>query len=170
MRTVIFLDIDGVLNCDETQEKCGGFRGIEDGKVSLLKEIVDLVNGEIILSSTWRYGFSKNSPDWARGLSEYLKGKLEKQGLKISGMTPDINCTQRGKEIKLWLDTNGKADKVIILDDEEFDWEGLEDKWICTTDTHTMYPGLSRKHVEYIRENVGQFDYSPGEGPKISTL
>lgn len=45
---IIFLDIDGVLNYENSKSK------VEEEKVKLLKEIVDKTGAEIVLSSDWR--------------------------------------------------------------------------------------------------------------------
>ena len=52
---VIFLDIDGVLNCSTTKDLCEFYTGIEDKKVAILKQIVDATDAKIVLISTWRY-------------------------------------------------------------------------------------------------------------------
>ena len=39
----IFLDVDGVLNCQDTEETCGDYIGIEDTKVILLMRLVQLL-------------------------------------------------------------------------------------------------------------------------------
>lgn len=46
---IIFLDIDGVLNYENSKSK------VEEEKVKLLKEIVGRTDAEIVLSSDWRY-------------------------------------------------------------------------------------------------------------------
>ena len=57
---VVFLDVDGVLNCKNTKEVIWrdngkqGFHGVEDGKTELLAEIVKTTDAVIVLSSTWR--------------------------------------------------------------------------------------------------------------------
>lgn len=57
---VIFLDVDGVLNCHSTKDKCDGYIGIDDKKVSLLKEIVDTTGAIIILVSSWKEWWTNN--------------------------------------------------------------------------------------------------------------
>ena len=59
---VIFLDVDGVLNSDEflkrhTQEI------ISIDYVKILKEIVDRTNAALVLSSSWKCGWSKEEVD-----------------------------------------------------------------------------------------------------------
>ena len=56
---VIFLDVDGVLNCQKTEAKCRGFIGVDSKKVKLLKKIVDATDAKIVLSSSWKIGWWK---------------------------------------------------------------------------------------------------------------
>ena len=61
---VVFLDIDGVLNDDNTTEKTPqGFIGIDDEKVIFLKKICDKLKATIVLSSDWRDCVYNNDSD-----------------------------------------------------------------------------------------------------------
>lgn len=50
---VLFLDIDGVLNCHDARPN--GYCGIHPGKVRLLDQIVERTGCRIVLASAWRY-------------------------------------------------------------------------------------------------------------------
>ena len=55
---VIFLDIDGVLNTNSDRE-------ISNDKLKLLSELVSKTGADVVLSSSWRYGWNqpeKNQP------------------------------------------------------------------------------------------------------------
>ena len=54
MSKYIFLDIDGVLNCNNTTDDCFGMTGIEDRLVEKLSTIVNATGAGIVLTSTWR--------------------------------------------------------------------------------------------------------------------
>ena len=62
---IIFLDVDGVLNCATTKERVRDLLFVEDRKVQLLKELVDETGATIILSSTWRLALKiqKSTPN-----------------------------------------------------------------------------------------------------------
>ena len=60
---IIFLDIDGVLNCQKSQSKCGGLIGIDDKKVKVLRKIVESTNAKIVLCSSWKSGWEYNKDD-----------------------------------------------------------------------------------------------------------
>lgn len=149
MNTIIFLDVDGVLNTDYTTEECCGFIGIEDNKVSLLAKLVDNFNAKVVLSSTWR-------EEWDSKIGEYLREKLDKYGITISAMTPMIHHRKRCIEIEEWLESNN-VDRIIILDDEDFSWSNykLEKYWVETS----PYKGLTMDIVDDIINNKERFNY-----------
>ena len=124
--SVLFLDVDGVLN------KCGF------STVSLMPEllerlvrIVEATDCRIVVSSTWRC-FPK--------AMEELTRTLDDLGLVIHGVTPDL-CRQteggiylakeRGHEIQAWMDANGTPQRFVILDDNS-DMAHLKDRLVQT--------------------------------------
>lgn len=106
---VIFLDIDGVLNSLTYFEENNILDGIDKEKVKLLQDIIRKTQVEIVLSSSWRIGYNKDD-------TSHPCYKLKEYGLNIMDFTPVLR-TNRGSEIKAWLNKN-KVDKFIILDDE----------------------------------------------------
>ena len=119
MNNLLFLDIDGVLNCPTTKDKIKGFRGIEDKKVELLKTLVDKYDFKIILSSTWRMSWEKEDKSKQDAFSNYLDKKLLKYGLTIYDKTIDIRWNKRGSEIFDYL-KDKDVDFWVVLDDEIF--------------------------------------------------
>lgn len=150
MNTVIFLDVDGVLNTRNTIDRCCGYTGIEDSKVALLAELVSNLEAEIVLTSTWR-------EEWDDEMGQYLRTKLDNYGLVISAMTPMISHRKRCLEVKEWLKTH-KIDKMIILDDMDFGWSdhGLEKYWV---ETDWYNNGLTADIVDGIIDNKENFNY-----------
>ena len=122
---VIFLDIDGILNNDFTRETCEGFTFVEDGKVLLLKELIDQTGAKVVLSSTWRRGWEckervkePTPSDWIDiRLFDALDEKLREHGVELLSYTEDFG--QRGEEIDLWLRqwTGEPIESFVILDD-----------------------------------------------------
>jgi len=136
---VIFLDIDGVLNNQETL-----LRNDELDNILLLrlKTLVDKTGAKIVLSSSWRTCFNP---------LRILMDRFNEIGLFISSLTPngvsvdwiekqgyiptaryfftknniDGNrhyiTTDRGAEIFKWLSTHQDIESYVILDDEAFD-------------------------------------------------
>ncbi len=117
MRKVIFLDVDGVLNSEETG--FGGFFGMEkvltkdDVKwggelVDRIRRVVEEADASIVISSTWRRHFDiikfremfslYNWPD-----------------VPIIDMTPKLH-QGRGLEVNAWLQKH-PVDRYVIIDD-----------------------------------------------------
>lgn len=149
---VVFLDVDGVLNCYYTHDSCEGYTGIDDAKVALLKQIIDSTGAIIVLVSTWKEYWEDGNPVGVFG--EYLVGKLEAANLTIYDKTEDYigKKTRRGTGIKTWLKEHGLEDcKWVLLDDEVFadyyDVEGLFDH-LVSTEYYAVDGGLQQTHVD----------------------
>ena len=172
---VIFLDVDGVLNCKTTEDRLwrekgkDGIKGIDDEKVEILARIIKETGAVIVVSSTWRLNKVKNVFDefylFYEDLSEeeyaenyrkkrtpyrYLKEKLKKCKLKIYDDTPDSGKMYgRGQEISEWLELHPEVKQFVILDDEEFrDFEtyGLDDRVVYTS----YSKGLTEEKAEEV--------------------
>jgi HAD domain in Swiss Army Knife RNA repair proteins len=105
---VLFLDIDGVLNCDSTKERVdisfGGFLGIDH---RLKKRYLDWLQGKdihVVLSSSWR-------------LDERFTEILKSERIHWESETPNLG--RRGKDINQWIKDHKhpQVSKVAILDD-----------------------------------------------------
>jgi hypothetical protein len=120
---VLFLDVDGVLNCSTTKERCkfpdggGGLLGVEQSKCELVRKIVRETGCHIVLSSTWRKH---------RDMLPYLWSELQLRD-KWVGSTPELppqkidtfyRSTPRGDEIAKWISDNPECDRFVILDDD----------------------------------------------------
>ena len=154
---VIFLDVDGVLNCHSTKDTCCGYRGIEDKKVSYLKEIIDATGAIIVLVSSWKEWWTAN-PKFKSSQDEmatYLDKKLANYGLIIRDKT--LNSYRRGKGILRYIEMqkeNGiEIKKFVVLDDEVFDY--LETKLTKHLIQTSFYQnGLEKKHVRKAIEKL----------------
>jgi len=111
--SVIFLDVDGVLNSMRTPSWMG-----EDWDIPLaryltqLRRIVDETGADIIVSSSWR-----EHPAAMRKLEVALM-VFE---LRIAGQTPICNL-DRPREIQQWLADHPSVKHYVILDDELWMW------------------------------------------------
>ena len=127
---IIFLDIDGVLNCQKTEARCGCFIGIDKSKVKQLRRLFDATNAKIVLSSSWKSGWERVNKELQDREGNYLDRRLRDEGMLILDKTDDIwGSSFRGKSIKHWMSQlpEGKIEQFVILDDEVFDYakEGL---------------------------------------------
>jgi histidinol phosphatase-like enzyme len=104
---IIFLDIDGVLNCElfyreRTKEERlieSPIRNICKDRVQWLNELCKDVGAKVVVSSTWRHSGLK-----------YMQEILAEAGatFEVIDITPDLRFkgSVRGNEIKLWIDEN----------------------------------------------------------------
>lgn len=111
MRSIIFLDIDGVLfvygTYNFSKAACNNLK-------KLLEKEPEL---KIVVCSSWRH----------LGMDS-VKTTLDFHGIdknRIIGCTGDEG-PPRGKEVKLWMDRNPGVTKYVIIDDDS-QFPGMED-------------------------------------------
>lgn len=128
MTKYIFLDIDGVLNSEHTlNESCENMDQkmasiISDQLVKNLSYLVEKTDAKIILSSSWRVYFNNNIKNPNNIFAMALLASLNKYNLKLHDMTPypkGPHSSERGLEIKTYVEQNNITDYVVI-DDEQF--------------------------------------------------
>lgn len=103
---VIFLDIDGVLNCDRTPNP-RKFPYVVDRKLlARFKRIVKRTGAKVVLSSTWRYD--------PAGLFS-----AKYHGIPFIGVTPDMPHRPRRDEILAWLKKHPKVSRFAVIDDDD---------------------------------------------------
>lgn len=137
----IFLDIDGVLNDEVHIEKCyemnGGYPMSMNhvpfdpkaltNLMNLVKKIREVGAPRIVLSSTWRL----HEIDM-----EIVSARIAEYGLRLFDKTPYIH-SQRGMEIKAFLERMSEEHPVEEYPDEEFKFVILDDDKF---DIETIYP------------------------------
>ena len=116
---IIFLDIDGILNTSSD-------RRINRNMVKRLSRLVKDTNSKVILHSGWRFWFNENMQP-LNGQAKNLQEELWKEGITLSGKTPDlsdenIKKTQtfskvKASEILSWLDRQSDIDSWVVLED-----------------------------------------------------
>lgn len=128
MTKYIFLDIDGVLNSEHTwDEYCENgdqqsASTISDQYLENLQKIVEKTDAKLILSSSWRTYFDDNIDKPINIWAIYLTQALAKHNLKLHDATPFVKgpfSSERGLEIRTYIDKHNIKDYVVI-DDEEF--------------------------------------------------
>lgn len=151
---IVFLDIDGVLNCQTDKDRIHGCLGINDLKVKRLRKIIKETRAKIVLTSTWKSGWEENLDD-CNSYGRYLTEKMALQDLQIFDKTYEQTWGQRGQGILDYLSTSvGKnCTAFIILDDECFDFKdcGLTQHHIKTS-FYGDSGGLQDRHVDYAIE------------------
>lgn len=157
---ILFLDVDGVLNCITTKDRCGIYTGIEDAKVKVLKEIIDETNALIVLSSDWKYGWHKELANkvFQDEHANYLDKKLKNQNLVIIDRTYEYYASERGKGIKEFLylmkRQNKEVEGFVILDDRSFDFEkeGLLEHFVHTSYKTGLNEEIKLKAIKILNE------------------
>ena len=132
-KNVIFLDIDGVLNNEDSQLDHGAY--IIDEYVKNLAEIVNACDAEIVLTSSWRYGLTSwfsggcKYDGWNAKAHKELLQAFSKYNLRVADMTPMLSVSgleARPTEIRVWLAGRASVEHFVILDDDEWKWKWLE--------------------------------------------
>ena len=119
---IIFLDFDGVVETIYWEKDTDGswsFNVHKSGRKELnnkqaigwLNELYKKVPYDVVVSSTWRIGMSKDE------LQELLINSGFNPAIKVLGKTP-VLYLQRGLEIQEWIDTAEFKGKFIIIDDD----------------------------------------------------
>jgi hypothetical protein len=109
---VIFLDIDGVLNCKKTRNP-RKFPYVVDPKlVRRFKRLLDRTGAKVVLSSTWRYD--------PAGLFS-----ARRAGIPFMDVTPDMPKRPRRDEVLTWLKQHPRVKRYAIIDDEDDELDKL---------------------------------------------
>lgn len=131
MKTVIFLDVDGVLNGGSTESD----KDLDPRYIANFKKLVDITKADVVLSSAWLNFFEVDGdhfyPVSRRGY--WLADALAEVGITIKDLLhkPYDFKKSRGDQIAEYLDTHD-YDNFIILDDDSHQHDYLVDNWIET--------------------------------------
>lgn len=129
MEKIIFLDVDGVLNCNGTTRRtASGYMFVGNRQLKNLKHIINVTGAKVVLSSDWRY--DRDDPKWNGDYLE-LRDELLRHGIQFYGFTPELPSAHRGAEIAQWLDEHREVSDFVILDDRT-DIEPNKDHWVQT--------------------------------------
>ena len=128
---ILFLDIDGVLNCmfptpspDHDWVDLDEWRyGFNPQLVARLRYVVAKTNCKIVISSSWRHHTTYSPYQPTRNWRDVLAEKLGKTREElIVGETPYDSTGKRGIEILEWMSANEKViDSWCVVDDETID-------------------------------------------------
>ena len=130
---IVFLDVDGVLNCASTTQRFNGFIGIDPLKVELLNQIVREGGARIVVSSTWRNMYEL--PE----LIEIFRDSGLDRSIEVIGKTGRSFSGHRGQEITMWIYDNGIPRRWLVLDDDSDAGEGwCEPHFVHTSWEHGL--------------------------------
>ena len=151
---IVFLDFDGVLNTEQYQARL-----TVDGKptkdmwgplfdphaVENLRQILDEMDAQIVISSSWRYAHSLGS----------LRMMWEVRGLPgeiCDTLACGATYISRGEEIECWLERNNRPDYVIIDDLDDF-FPAQRDYYVETNPIVGITEADAQKAVEILRKS-----------------
>jgi hypothetical protein len=126
---IIFLDIDGVLNCDHTPNPRKFPYVVDPGLLDNLNVLIARTGARVVLSSTWR-----TDPVGVLAARHF--------GVPFVDMTPDDPGASRCAEMKRWLSDHPDVERYIVIDDKS---DCLDDEPLFQTLSAT---GLTMEIVE----------------------
>src|SRR5207248_10437242 len=109
---VIFLDIDGVLNCKQTPNPRRFPFIVDPMLLKRLSELLKLTDAQVVLTSNWRY-----DPAGMFSANHY--------GIPFIDTTPDLPNEPRRNPILDWLRRHPDVERFIVIDDEDDQLDAL---------------------------------------------
>jgi hypothetical protein len=109
---VIFLDIDGVLNCKKTPNPRKLPYIVDSKLLKRFESLLERTDAKVVLSSTWRYD--------PAGLFS-----AKHWGVPFVGITPDMPKQPRRNEVLAWLKEHPDVDRYAVIDDEDDELDEL---------------------------------------------
>jgi HAD domain in Swiss Army Knife RNA repair proteins len=109
---VIFLDIDGVLNCTQTPNPRKFPYIVDQTLLMRFHRLLESSGADVVLSSTWRYD--------PAGLFS-----AKHWGIPFIDIIPDMPHVPRCKEILEWLRNHPQVSRFAVIDDEDDELDDL---------------------------------------------
>jgi histidinol phosphatase-like enzyme len=152
---VIFLDVDGVLNCTKTERGWGKMRFVDTRKMLRVREICDRTGAKVVISSSWREGAQDDALPVDKMQWQALLTEFDKHRIPVIGITPFAPDRWRGDEIGMWLKSQEEPVKeFVIVDDIVCDLAGfaLVGRVVQTVDAW----GLTKEKMEECIKILGE--------------
>lgn len=129
---VIFLDIDGVLNTFEKVVELS--LPLQRSSVEVLNQLIEKSGAKVVISSSWRLYYDL----------EKIEEILENFGFvgEIIGKTPVLKGSERGEEIKTWLQVKGANTQGFVILDDHGDMSDIRRYLVRTSPNE----GLQKRH------------------------
>jgi hypothetical protein len=102
---IIFLDIDGVLNCKDTPNPRNFPYIVDPHLLANLKELLKRTGASVVLSSSWR-----TDPVGLFAAKHH--------GIPFIDVTPDMPGVSRCDEMLHWLSAHQEVHRYVVIDDE----------------------------------------------------
>ena len=109
---IVFLDIDGVLNCKRTPNPRKFPFIVDRVLLGRLNRLLELTGANVVLTSNWRY-----DPAGMFSARHY--------GVPFVDTTPDLPNEPRCNPILDWLRRHPDVERFIVVDDEDDELDDL---------------------------------------------
>jgi hypothetical protein len=109
---VVFLDIDGVLNCSRTPNPRKFPYVVEEKLLARLMRLLEATDAKVVLSSTWR-------------LDPIGLLAADHWGIPVFDVCPDMPGSARYKEVLSWLTDHPEVSRHAIVDDQDDELDSL---------------------------------------------
>ena len=140
---VIFLDFDGVLNCERYVKQSEQFGVIIDPeKLKLVKKIVDATGAKIVLSTSWREHWDIDTARCDK-IGLQINEIFASADIEIFDKIPEINL-RRAFQIDCWLSEHPDVTDFVVIDDEFIGADFMNDRFVKTSN---YIDGLEEKDV-----------------------
>src|ERR1700733_15390391 len=103
---VVFLDIDGVLTCDDTPNPRKFPYVVDKRLLGRLNKLLARTGAKVVLTSTWR-------------LDPIGPLAAKYWGIPFIDATPDYPKRCRRDEVKAWLKRHPQVTRFVLIDDED---------------------------------------------------
>ncbi len=138
---VIFLDIDGVLNCTKTKNP-RKFPYVVDPKLlARLNRLIDRTGAKVVLSSSWRL-----DPIGIMAAKHW--------GVPFIDTCPDLPKRPRSEEILRWIAARPTASRFVVIDDEDDELDDLP--LFQPSSTTGLTPEIAKGVVKYLNGETDQ--------------
>lgn len=146
---VLFLDIDGVVNSEDSFAHGGDeYIGIDPYMAFLVGKITIAIDDlKVVLSSSW-----KHSPG---GKEEVIK-----RVTPLFDVTPDVGAF-RGDEIRAWLDAHPEVERYAILDDDNDFHEDQRPNFFRTSWKTGLTEEIMNKVIEHLNSSNARQEDKP---------
>ena len=156
---LIFLDIDGVINCSTTIKRlaCSNeFTFVDARKVLRLRDIVERTGAKLVLSSTWRFGADPGAFYLEREALRELVAEFRRLRCPLwFDVTPYLPRAKRWQEINAWLILHPEVEEYIILDDwGEDEFRPMMDRLVKCDSRF----GLTKERAELAIKMLGEIE------------
>ena len=155
---VIFLDVDGVLNCATTIKRldvCFEFNFVDTRKVLRLRDIVERTGAKLVLSSTWRFGADPRAFYIEREALRELVAEFRRLRCPLwFDITPYLPRAKRWQEINAWLINNDVEDFIILDDWGEDEFRPMMDRLVKCDPRK----GLTKERAELAIQMLGEIE------------